>query len=226
MKKKWLTDSLDPGILKKWRRIMRLTAVLIIGFVITVNANGYSQNTRLDIRMQNQTIRDLIEYVEGNSEFVFLYKNEDFNVDKKINVDLKNATIYKILDEVLEGEKVVYDVYERQVIIRKADKLSYSTIQQQPRQITGTVTDQAGLPLPGVSVIVKGSTLGTVTDADGSFSFSIPADTEVLQFSFVGMQTQEVFVAGKTTFVVVMAEESIGVEAMVLLSCDTTFSSE
>ncbi len=216
MKKKWLTDSLDPGILKKWRRIMRLTTVLIMGFVITVNANSYSQNTRLDIRMQNQTIRDLIEYVEENSEFVFLYKNEDFNVDKKVNLNMKNATIYNILDEVLEGEKVVYDVYERQVIIRKAEKLTYSNLQQDSRRITGTVTDQAGLPLPGVSVVVKGSTVGTVTSVDGTFSFTVPADAQALQFSFVGMQTQDVLIAGKTTFVVVMAEESIGVDEVVV----------
>ncbi|MBN2775704.1 MAG: STN domain-containing protein, partial [Prolixibacteraceae bacterium] len=137
MKKKWLTDSFNPGILKKWGRIMRVTVILIFGIVLTVSAKSYSQATRLDIQMNNRTIRDVISYVEENSEFVFLYKNEDLNVDKKVDVNLKDATINQILDKVLAGEKVNYDVYERQIIIRKAtEPLIQTTPQQENRSVS------------------------------------------------------------------------------------------
>ncbi len=87
--------------------------------------------------------------------------------------------------------------------------------QQQQREITGNVTDQQGLPLPGVTVIVKGTSIGTVTNMDGDFSFRVPADAETLQFSFVGMRTQELALPGRTSFSVTMEEESIGLEEIV-----------
>lgn len=216
MKKKWLTGSLDPGILKKWGRIMRITVILIFGLIFTVSAKSYSQATKLDIQMNNGTIRDVISYVEENSEFVFLYKNEDLNVDKKVDVNLKNATINEILDKVLKGENVAYDVYDRQIIIRKPnDPIVFSS--QQVKEITGIVTDSGGQPLPGVSVVVKGTTLGTVTNTDGNFQLSIPSDAQILVFSFIGQETQEIPIDGKTTFTVVMKEEVIGLEEVVAI---------
>ncbi|QGY42479.1 SusC/RagA family TonB-linked outer membrane protein [Maribellus comscasis] len=216
MKKKWLLDSHDPGIIKKWGRIMRITVVLIFGLIMTANANSYSQVTKMDIQLTNRTIRDVIAYVEDNSEFVFLYKNEDFNVDKKVNIKLEDATINQILDNVLQGEEVVYDVYDRQIIIRKSDNVP-TYFQQQQKNITGIITDNQGLPLPGVSIIVKGTSIGTVSGTDGKFSLSIPNDAEIMQFSFVGMSTVEIPVEGKVTFNVVMEEESIGLDEVVAI---------
>jgi TonB-dependent starch-binding outer membrane protein SusC len=92
---------------------------------------------------------------------------------------------------------------------------------QENRPVKGTVTDETGQPLPGVTVIVKGTTQGTVTNADGNFSLAIPSDTETLQFSFVGMQTQEVAIEGRTTFTVVMEEETIGLEEVVAIGYGT-----
>ncbi|MBN1987678.1 MAG: TonB-dependent receptor [Prolixibacteraceae bacterium] len=221
MKKKWLMDSHDPGIVKKWGRIMRITVVLIFGLILTANASSYSQGTKFDIRLNDRTIRDVIAYVEDNSEFVFLYKNEDFNVEKRVNISLEDATINQILDKVLEGEGVVYDVYDRQIIIRKADNVLTYSQQQQQKTVTGVVTDKQGLPLPGVSVVVKGTTTGTVTDADGGFNLTVPADAETLQFSFVGMRTQEVQLDGRTAFIVVLEEESIGVDEVVVVGYGT-----
>jgi TonB-dependent starch-binding outer membrane protein SusC len=80
----------------------------------------------------------------------------------------------------------------------------------QQRTVSGVVTDQSGQPLPGVTVVVSGTTTGTVTNADGNFSLAIPEGAESLQFSFVGMRTQEVPIVGRTTFTVVMEEETIG----------------
>ena len=216
MKKKWLMGSQDPGALKKIGLTMRLTFILIIGLGITVNAKSYSQTTRLDIQMNNQTIRDVIEYVEENSEFVFLYKNEDFNVDKKLNLRMKDATIYQILDKVLEGEDVVYDVYERQIVIRKTGKTVNAFGYQEDKKVTGVVSDKSGEPLPGVTVIVSGTSIGTTTDANGVFSLSVPADAKNLQFSFVGLKTQEVPIEGKTTFSVVMEDSAIGIDEVVV----------
>lgn len=226
MKKKWLTGSRDPGIVKKTFRIMRLTMFLIMGLMITANASIYSQSTKLDIRLSNRTIRDVIEYVENNSEYVFLYKNEDFNVEKRVNIDLKNATVREILDIALQGEKVVYDVYDRQILIRKADSPTFFPQQPQQKTITGLVTDKNGMPLPGVTIIVEGTTTGTISDADGRFSLTVPSTAELLQFSFVGMKTQEIPVGDRTTFTVVMEEETLGIEEVVAIGYGTVKKSD
>lgn len=85
----------------------------------------------------------------------------------------------------------------------------------QQRTVTGTVTDQRGQPLPGVTVVVAGTTLGTVTNADGNYTLSTPDDAETLQFSFVGMQTREISIEGRTSINVEMTEEAIGLEEVV-----------
>ncbi len=194
---------------------MRLTLFLLIGF-FTASGNGYSQSTRMNVKLKNGTITELIKYVEENSDFVFLYKGEDLDVDKKVSIDLKDASIQQILDAGLKSQNVGWEVFDRQIIIHKAampvDKGSQA---QQQRTVTGMVTDQRGLPLPGVTVVVKGTTTGTITNADGNFSLIIPGNAVYLQFSFVGMRAQEIPVEGNTTFTVVMAEESIGLEEVV-----------
>src|SRR5690554_5309867 len=94
--------------------------------------------------------------------------------------------------------------------------VSIGTFGQQ-RAVSGTVTDANGQPLPGVTVVVKGSTTGTVTDNDGAYSMTLPSEAEVLQFSFVGMQTQELNIQGRTIINIVMEEETIGLDEVVAI---------
>ena len=212
MKKKWLTGHPYGYGLQKLMRIMRLTILLLFGCMLTVSANSYAQKTRLNINMSNSTIRDLFGFIEENSEFVFLYRNEDFNVSKKVALSLKDATINQILDEVLKGENVAYDVYERQIVIRKTGDVLNS---QQKRDISGSVKDNTGFPIPGATIQVKGTTTGTITDANGEFKLSVPADAKTISVSFVGMKTQEMEISGRTQVNVVLEEETVGIEEVV-----------
>ena len=107
MQKKLLTGFPDRESQKKLWKIMKLTIVLLIGFMMTLSANSYSQKTKLDINLTNTTIKGLFGYIEQNSEFVFLYRNEDFNATKKVSIDLKDASINQILDQALKDEKEV-----------------------------------------------------------------------------------------------------------------------
>lgn len=94
-------------------------------------------------------------------------------------------------------------------------------VTQQQKSVKGKVVDQSGAPIPGASVLVKGTSLGTVTNADGEFTLNLPADAKTLLFSFVGMQSQEVAVAGKTNFSVVLKDETIGLEEVVAVGYAT-----
>jgi len=198
---------------------MKLTILLLTGFMMTVSANSYSQKTKLNVNHNNGTIKDLFGYIEQNSEFVFLYRSEDFNTDKKVTIEAKDATVNEILDQALKDEKVVYDVYERQVVIRKAGEPAAQ--QPQKKTISGTVRDSKGLSIPGAAIIVKGTTIGIISDTDGNYSLSLPSDAKLLVFSFMGMGTQEITIANKSTINVVLQEESFGLEEVVAVGYGT-----
>ena len=221
MKKKWLADFSEWGSLKKLRQIMKITLFLVVGLCFSVSAKSYSQTKRMDINLNNSTILDVMGYVEENSEFVFLYKKEDLNLNKKIDLQLTGATIDQILTQILQEEKVTYDIYERQIVIRKVEAEATLSAQQKKKSITGKITDSSGVLLPGVTVVVKGTINGTITDTNGNFSFANLPDNAILTFSFVGMKTQEIVVGGKTALNVVMENETIGIEDIVVVGYDS-----
>ena len=219
MEKKLFHDFPARGNLKKLWRIMRLSFVILIGFVMTVSAEGYSQAKKMDINLTNSTIGEVMKYVEKNSEFVFLYRNEDIDLQRKVDVNLSNASIDQILDQILAKTSLTYDVYERQVVIRKI--IDEPAVLPQQKQITGMVTDKQGVPMPGVTVVVKNTSAGTVTNSDGNFQLSLPENAETLVFSFVGMLAQEIAIGDKDQFVVVMEESAIGLDEVIVVGYGT-----
>jgi TonB-dependent starch-binding outer membrane protein SusC len=125
------------GKAKKWGRIMRLTLFLMVGLLFTASASSYSQNTRLDIKLKNGTVTDLMKYVEDNSEFVFLYKNEDVDMKKKLDVELEDATIQQVLETAFREQNLEWDVYDRQIVLRKSTQLSGCSLPSHSAQLRG-----------------------------------------------------------------------------------------
>jgi TonB-linked SusC/RagA family outer membrane protein len=225
MKKNRLRDSLDPGMLKKTSKVMRIVFILIFGFSVMASAETYSQTVRMDVNLKNSSIRNVIEYVENNSKFIFLYKNEDFNIDKKVALDLKDASIDQILEVIFEGEDVEYDIYDRQIVVRGAEKNSLKLAQQETRKITGVVSETNGQPIPGVSVVVAGTTIGTITNIEGKFDLEVPNKSNYLHFSFVGMKTQEIALENKSQFIVVLEDDFTDIDEVVVVGFGTQKSS-
>ena len=93
--------------------------------------------------------------------------------------------------------------------------------QPQKKEISGSVKDTKGIPLPGVSVVVKGTTTGIITDTDGKFKISVPTDAKTLVFSFVGMKTQEISFGNNTTINVNLLEQVFGIEEIVAVGYGT-----
>ena len=219
MEKKLFHDFPARGNLKKLWRVMRLSFVFICIFGITVSAKSYSQAKKMDINLSNSTIGEVMKYVEKNSEFVFLYRNEDIDLQRKVDVNLSNASIDQILDQILAKTNLTYDVYERQIVIRKTLEEPVELPQQ--KQISGMVTDNQGVPMPGVTVVVKNTSAGTVTNNDGNFQLTLPENAETLVFSFVGMLTQEITIGDKEQFIVAMTESAIGLDEVVVVGYGT-----
>jgi len=227
MKKKLLKHFPSWERSKQLLRIMKLTLAISVFFVISVAASTYSQTTKLSLKLKNSTLKEVLNRIENQSEFFFLYKIEEFDENKRIDIDLENASVSQILDEVLRGQSMTYDIYDRQIIIRKETPVPASGDSSQKLKVSGRVTDSAGQPLPGVTVMVKGTTdAGTITDSGGLFSLqNIPSDAKLV-FSFIGMRTQEIEVAGKAEINLVLTEETIGIEEVVAVGYGTMKKSD
>ncbi len=207
-------EGTSPSFKKIWL-IMKLNFFLILLTALQVSAGVSAQNTRLDLKMQNVTISQVFDEIERQSEVYFFYNKNQIDETRTISVDFRNKTIDDILKSMLPELSLTYEFAGKNIIVKAAVQQN-SGIQQQ-KTVTGKVTDSSGGSLPGVSIVVKGTTTGTITDADGNYNLSnVPADG-TLVFSFVGMKKIEVAVSGKSTVDAVLEEETIGIEEVVAI---------
>ena len=201
---------------KKILRIMRLTVFMILlSFVQLLANSSYAQKTKISVDYKNTSIEMVLLDIENQSNFKFIYNKEKVDVDANVSIQLKDKLINETLDALFEGKNISYSFYGNQVIL-KNPSLEINQSQQQ-KSVSGKVTDSSGATLPGVSVVVKGTTSGTITDMDGKYSLgNVPANA-TLQFSFVGMKTQEIAVGGKSMIDMTLTEESIGLDEVVAI---------
>lgn len=202
---------------------MKLTSFLFLIALVQATASVYSQTTLLSLNMKNSSLKEVFREIEKQSEFTFLYNDAKINVNKEVNVDFQSSKIEDILKQVLHGTGIAFVVIDKQIVLSGNDQLSSAVeaAQQQVHKITGRITDQAGVSLPGVSIVLKGTSTGVITDGEGNYSLSgIPANA-ILQFSFVGMKMHEIVVGNKTTINVVLSEETIGLEEVVAIGYGT-----
>jgi TonB-linked SusC/RagA family outer membrane protein len=199
-------------------RTMRLICLFMFAALLQVSATTYSQNTKLSLSGQNLTIEQLLGRIEDQSDFSFFYNVKDVDLSKVVSVDLKNQTIDEVLEYLLEGTGLTYTVNNKLIIVHSVQGSGLADFSvQQNLTVTGTVTGTQGEPIPGITVIIKGTTTGTITDFDGKYVLSnVPSDA-VLIFSFVGMRSQEMSVAGRSSINVTMEEETIGLEEVVAI---------
>lgn len=194
-------------------RKMKLTAILL--FIVCVTfGNSFSQ-ARLTVRFEKVDIRIALQTIEEKTDYIFLYKDEIFDFSKKVSADFTDAKFEDVLKSFCNQTNVSYEVRDRQIILTENKaSLSPPGSQSQKKEIKGKVTDSTGGPLPGVSVVVKGTTNGNITDFDGNYKLKDVPEGAILVFSFVGMKTQEV-VSSKDVINITMADESIGLDEVV-----------
>jgi hypothetical protein len=231
MKKK-LNGRYTPraGISKILLRMKLITIFLLVAFAAT-SANSYSQGTKFNLRLNDVTVKDVFQQIEENSEFILLYNEKSVDLNRKVNVRVKDETIESVLEQVFKGTGNSWKVYDRQIVIIPAGEtgvpgnikvlIDSNSQQPQTRIISGLVKDNKDQPLLGVAIIVKGTTIGTITDTGGQFSLNnVPANA-ILSFTFVGMKPQEVDIAGRTSISVVLEEDIFGIDEVVAIGYGT-----
>ena len=202
-------------------RIMKLTALLLICTVLQVfAADTYSQATKLSMDLGEATVEQVLKEIENNSEYYFLFNQGLVDVSRKVQGSFEDQQIDEILASVFESTDVDFYVMDRQIILSPREYLA-NVKPMQPRAITGTITDENGDPIIGATIIVKGTTVGTISNDNGKFQLDIPDNAEALQFSYVGMTTQEMEIGNQSIFNITLSESSIGLDEVVVIGYGT-----
>jgi len=222
MKKKWFFTDFRYlfAWVGKFLKVMRLCVFLIIfaGFQAFALEN-YAQSKKIDLKISEQSISEVLQKIENQSEFYFFYNNKTVSLDQKVSIDVKDKSITELLDVLFKNTNVEYTINNRQIIL--SSKESGTNQNQQQKKVTGKVTDSTGASLPAVTVSVKGSKSGTVSDADGNYVVTNIPSEATLVFSFIGLKTKEITVSGKTTINATMEDESIGLDEVVAVGYGT-----
>ncbi|MFV0591452.1 MAG: SusC/RagA family TonB-linked outer membrane protein [Draconibacterium sp.] len=195
----------------------KLTTLFILISIMQISANSYSQTGKLDLKLKNTTIFDVFEQIENVSSYRFFYDNAQIDLMKKVSIKTENRELVDILHELLDDTNLTWEVKDKLILVQLKDtKADSENILQQQKSVTGKVSDSNGVSLPGVTVLIMGTTNGTVTNADGEYVMTNIPEDAVLQFSFVGMKTKEVAVADNKTIDIILEEETVGVDEVVV----------
>jgi type II secretory pathway component GspD/PulD (secretin) len=183
-----------PPLARQTIKFMKLTTVLLFAACLQVSANGFSQ--RVTIKENNVTLRQVFEEIRKQTGIQFFYAVNTMQVAKPVSISVKNEPLDKVLELCFRDQELTYTISENTIIVKRKtatpDVNDPPVVMPEPVNtvIKGQVTDDKGQPMNGVSVTVKGSTSGTVTDANGNYSISVPDDA-VLVFSYVGFINME-----------------------------------
>lgn len=205
---------------------MKLTTLLLIVSLFRIQANTYSQNTKISLDLENVSLEEVFSKIESETEFRFLFKDKNVDLNRIVSINVNKKRINNILDKLLKNTRVIYKIYDnRQVLLsispqtgKILDDLPDKQIEIQEITITGKVTDaDDGNVLLGVSVIVAGTTIGVSTDFDGNYTINIPDDNVSLEFSYLGYKKQIIAVKGQTTVNVALQPDASKLNEVVLV---------
>lgn len=205
---------------RKLFKIMRLTVFFIVLAVCqTFATSNYAQAKKIDLKIDQARIVDVLDKIEDQSDFFFFYNNKTVELDRKVSLDVKNKTISEILFTLFKDTDIEYTINDRQIILSSKEAGASST--QQQKKVTGKVTSSGGEPIPGLTIAIKGTTHGTITDVDGNYSISDVPVNATLVYSYIGMKTKEEMVNGRSSINITMEEETIGLDEVVAIGYGT-----
>lgn len=200
---------------------MRLIILmLILGVNSLLATSAYSQSIKISLLMSNSRVEDVLNKIESQSEFHFLFNQKLIDINRVVSITANNETIEVVLDKLFAGTFVKYHMIDRQIVLTTTPTIQNQQ-QNQGKKITGTVTDANGISLPGVSVVVEGTAIGVTTDNDGNYTLGLPIDAKVLTFSFLGMMDHKVDIGSQTIINVTLTEETIGIDEVVVIGYGT-----
>ena len=195
-------------------RLYRLVVLFLLIGQSGIYARSFGQEQTVSLHKNNILLINLLEEIEMQTEYTFVYKSED--VSKiSLNVNADNQKVEDLLKTYLAGTGLDFEFEDKLIILRKEVKKVMDNQTVKAIVVEGVVTDKNG-PLPGVTVMIKGSSYGVTTDVVGKFRIELPSPNVTLVFSFIGMQTKEIPYKGQNNLKVVMEMISTEMDEVVI----------
>ncbi|HUQ67531.1 MAG TPA: TonB-dependent receptor [Flavitalea sp.] len=180
---------------------MKCTIAIMLLACLQVSANGFSQS-RITVNLHSIEMKRALSLIERKSDFRFLYNQKLLSDLERVEINAVNEEVTSVLDRIFQNTPLSYQVLANNLVVLKPKNTFVADI-----RVTGKVTSTTGEGIPGVSVSVKGSTVGTSTDAAGNFALTAP-EGATLVFSSVGFETQEIPVNSRTSINISMKEST------------------
>lgn len=203
-------------------RTMKLSVLLCIISTATLFAgNTYSQNATVSLHMKNASMQDIFREIEKQSEYRFFYNGSQIDLDKKVNIQASKTKVSEVLNNLLSSTDIAYKLIDKHIVLvsvsapREANETS-TTVQQ--KKVSGTILDaNTGEALPGVNVVIEGTTTGVITDVDGKFSINVSNPNAVLVISYVGYMNERVNVNGQSAIDIKLTPDIQKLEEVVVV---------
>ena len=192
-KNRWNVPIRGNGFRKVWL-MTRLLAVFLFMMSMNLSASLYSQNKTVSLTLTGATLEEVIQSLKLQTDYGFFYNidNQDVKSVKNISIDVKDMALEDVLQKVLKGTNLTYSIVNNVVILNTKNPVVARDTVQKEHVLVGKVVDDKNAPLPGVTVRLQNTTVGTATDVKGVFTFRLPVQKGSIVLSFVGFKKKEV----------------------------------
>ena len=218
MKKENMRDTLRCKSLRKTCLKMKFVLMFMLASVLQLSAGVYGQVGKVTLQMENATFEEVMRALEGMTGYTFVYQDSEVAGVKNLDLSYTDTEIREVLNACLAGTGLTYQLVDNVIVIRSRSRMVTAADTLKGHNLKGTVTDEKKNPLPGVTIQVKGTTIGFVTDVNGKFDIDLPQrDSLELIFSFVGYKSQtEAVKPDMKTLDVVLKEDVIDINEVVV----------
>ena len=210
--------------LLKFSLKMKLTTFLLVVTLFNVSASNYAQNTKISLNLEDVTVKKVLAKIESSTDFKFLFNRRDIDLKSIVSIKVDKESVKSILDNMFIESSISYDILDKQIILKPAlidnTTIEEPTAEIQETEIKGVVSDADGSPLPGVSIVIDGTTTGTETDFDGEYTITA-SKGDILAFSFIGMKTQKVTIGDNLTIDVSLEDDAGNLDEVVVVGYGT-----
>ena len=195
--------------------IMKITALILFIFVGTTFATEtYSQTMKVTVVADKISTDKVIHEIEKQTDYLFVYKVNEVNLKRTVQVNAENKSVAEVLNKVFEGTDIYYAMEGKNIMLMSKAKAGVTA--QQTNKVTGVVKDKAGIPIIGATIIEKGTANGTVSDIDGNFSLQLNSQGTII-ISYIGYITQEINVDKNQELVIVLEEDTETLDEVVVV---------
>lgn len=216
-----ISDGDSYALLKPIKRIiniMKLTFLALFLCVTGLFATGASsQVAKVTITAQSTPFGEILSNIEKQTDYYFVYDKRDIDLNRKVSIDAREKTVEEVLSTIFRNTDIVYAMKSNNIILMKNNDRMLAIMQQANRKtITGVVLDPQGESIIGANVMEKGTSNGTITDIDGSFTLDV-APNAILQVTYIGYMAQEVPVKNQSSVRILMKEDTQNLEEVVVV---------